>query len=83
MTSLQNLSAMRLDYGQVTELMKIRPNVNRALLSSTCLPMLRVHIVPVPTNLRIHNGLDDILSMNFKSNWKSTGSIHRQVCFQE
>lgn len=41
------------------------------------------HTVIVPSNLRSHKGLDDRLSMNLKGNWKSTGSIHRQVCSQE
>lgn len=74
---------MTLECGQVTELMRNRPTVNTALLYSTCLHMSGDHSVTITTHLRVHKGLDDVLPMNVKGNWKSTGSIHRQVCFRK
>lgn len=74
---------MRVECGQVTELMKNRFTVNTALLFYTCLHMSGDHIVIIGTSLRIHKGLDDVLSMNFKGNWKLTVSIHRKICLQE
>lgn len=74
---------MRLECGQVIELMKNRPTVNTASLSPTFLHMSGDRTVTVPTNLRRHKGPDDILRKNARGNWKPTDSIHRQVCFQE
>lgn len=44
---------MRVECGQVTELMKNRPTVNTALLLYICLHMSGDHIVIVHTNLRV------------------------------
>lgn len=58
---------MRLECGQVIELMKNRPTVNTASLSPTFLHMSGDRTVTVPTNLRRHKGPDDILRKNARA----------------
>ena len=76
---------MNLECGQVTELVKNRPTDEEQTQPCYFLPvhMLGDHLVTITTQLRIHKGLDDVLFVNVKGNWKSTGSIHRQVCFRK